>query len=132
MPWVTGWARAVGASVVDYLRFALSYAPVWKGRATRLELIVTWLTIGLVIGPLAWLGNTTDDGLVAFSNFCVLLLVILPISSAIVRRLHDTGRAWWSIVVFVAPYVGPFIFLFILFLPGEDGENAFGPSTHGR
>jgi uncharacterized membrane protein YhaH (DUF805 family) len=54
------------------------------------------------------------------------LLAFLPMLSLTVRRLHDTGRsAWWLLVVLV-PAIGMVVLLVLLALPSEsqvDGNN---------
>ncbi|MEI2296820.1 DUF805 domain-containing protein [Ensifer sp. MJa1] len=44
------------------------------------------------------------------------------------KRWHDHGRSgWWNLALFV-PVVGPLLGLVMLgFLPGEEGDNRFGP-----
>ncbi len=55
------------------------------------------------------------------------LAMILPSLAVAVRRLHDTDRSgWWLLIAFV-PVVGT-IALFIFFVTGGTrGQNRFGP-----
>jgi uncharacterized membrane protein YhaH (DUF805 family) len=44
-----------------------------------------------------------------------------------IRRLHDTGRSgayFWTILI---PFVGPIVLIVLWALPGEAGENMYGP-----
>jgi len=51
------------------------------------------------------------------------LLVFLPMLSLIVRRLHDTQRsAWWLLVVLV-PVIGIVILLILLALPSVESND---------
>lgn len=51
------------------------------------------------------------------------LLVFLPMLSLTVRRLHDTNRsAWWLLVVLV-PAIGILILLVLLALPSESNKD---------
>jgi len=44
-----------------------------------------------------------------------------------IRRLHDTGRTgWWILIAFV-PIVGGIILLIFMVLDGNPGENKYGP-----
>lgn len=53
------------------------------------------------------------------------LLVFLPMLSLTVRRLHDTNRsAWWLLVVLV-PAIGMLVLLVLLALPSEP-DSDFG------
>ena len=54
--------------------------------------------------------------------------VFIPSISVSVRRLHDTDRSGWYLLLAVIPVVGAIV-LFVLFvLDSEPGENRFGPS----
>ena len=56
-----------------------------------------------------------------------MLGVLIPGLAVSVRRLHDTGRSgWWLLVVFI-PLVGWLIALYFLVQPGETAENLYGP-----
>ena len=53
------------------------------------------------------------------------LLIFLPMLSITVRRLHDTNRsAWWLLVVLV-PAIGMLVLLVLLALPSEP-DSDFG------
>ncbi len=54
------------------------------------------------------------------------LAVMLPLLAAACRRLHDTGRSGWYLLVGLAPAVGPIILLIWLCEPGQPGSNQYG------
>ncbi|MBO9499825.1 MAG: DUF805 domain-containing protein [Novosphingobium sp.] len=87
----------------------LSYAPTTKGRASRTELVVTLLATILLGSVAARVTNLHPNGLTGFGNVLLGLLIFLPSFSAILRRLHDVGRDWTSLVVLLVPYVGVII-----------------------
>ena len=44
------------------------------------------------------------------------------------RRLHDTNRnGWWLLISFI-PLIGQIFLLVLLCLKGDEGENQFGPN----
>jgi uncharacterized membrane protein YhaH (DUF805 family) len=45
-----------------------------------------------------------------------------------VRRLHDTGKSGWMLLIGLIPFVGPIILLVFYFTDGEPGANQYGPS----
>ena len=59
------------------------------------------------------------------------LAIALPGIAVAVRRLHDTGRSGWWLLLSIIPF-GGFVVLFFMVQP-SDGPNAFGaaPDTAG-
>jgi len=56
------------------------------------------------------------------------LFVFIPGLAVAVRRLHDTGRSgWWLLLAFV-PIVGPIVLLVFLVMDSQPGENKYGPN----
>jgi uncharacterized membrane protein YhaH (DUF805 family) len=55
------------------------------------------------------------------------LAVLLPSLAVAVRRLHDTGRSGWWLLIWLIPLVGWIILIWWLATPGDEG-----PNDHGR
>lgn len=55
-----------------------------------------------------------------------LLATLLPSLAVTVRRLHDTDRSGWWILVYWLPFLGPIFLLVFTVLPGTPGDNSFG------
>jgi uncharacterized membrane protein YhaH (DUF805 family) len=56
------------------------------------------------------------------------LAVFVPSLAVSVRRLHDTDRSgWWLLILFV-PVIGLIVFLVFMLLDSQPGENRHGPS----
>ncbi len=55
------------------------------------------------------------------------LLVVLPSLAVAIRRLHDTDRSGWYILVAFVPLIGGLILLWWYLQPGIPGPNRFGP-----
>ncbi|WP_422372491.1 DUF805 domain-containing protein [Hoeflea sp.] len=55
------------------------------------------------------------------------LAILVPAVCVGGRRMHDTGRsAWWLLLVLI-PLVGSLILLFMFAQKGTDGPNEYGP-----
>jgi uncharacterized membrane protein YhaH (DUF805 family) len=101
------------------------------GRARRKEywmfflfVIVISFLLGLLDAILGTYSKRAEIGLLG--GLFVLAIVIQSIAVG-VRRLHDTGRSgWWLLINFV-PFVGPIIVLVLMILEGQQGENRYGP-----
>lgn len=104
----------------------------FNGRASRSEFWWFQLFILIVSIPLYLLsfyaGHSGSQGLalVATGLSVVMWLVfVLPCMAATIRRLHDTDRSgWWMLLAFV-PFVSLVLLVFLL-LPGTPGDNRFG------
>lgn len=56
----------------------------------------------------------------------IILLLIPPYISVLVRRLHDTNRSgWWALIQFI-PLLGALIIIILCCLPGTKGINKYG------
>ncbi len=76
-------------------------------------------TLVLFIKPLAVLGS-----LLLFATYVAALVFSIAF---MVRRLHDMDASgWWTLLVLL-PLVNLVFVLVLLFYPGSDGDNRFGP-----
>jgi uncharacterized membrane protein YhaH (DUF805 family) len=55
------------------------------------------------------------------------LVVLLPGLGVSVRRLHDTGRSGWWLLIALVPLVGGIIVLIFMVLDSERVTNVYGP-----
>ncbi len=67
-------------------------------------------------------------GLVLYVVWC--LAIILPGLGVTVRRLHDTGKSGWWILINLVPF-GNLILLVFMIMDSTPGDNMFGPNPKG-
>lgn len=105
------------------------------GRSSRAEFWIYFL-VYIVILALAAVADAflfggrldAQDGL-GILPAIVTLIHFIPTLSVSFRRLHDTDRsAWWLLISFI-PLVGAIWLLVLYCLPGTPGTNRFGPPT---
>jgi uncharacterized membrane protein YhaH (DUF805 family) len=48
-----------------------------------------------------------------------------------VRRLHDTDRSGWWVLLDLVPVIGPLVLLVFTVLDSQPGANRFGPNPKG-
>ena len=59
--------------------------------------------------------------------FSILVIVnVIPAYAAGVRRLHDTDKSGWMVLISVIPLIGLYIIV-LLIADGTKGKNRFGP-----
>ena len=90
----------------------------FSGRATRSEYWWFVLCEVLILG-IASLISDTLPGLFA-------LALVLPALAVGARRLHDTGRSGWWLLLMLVPFIGGLFLLYWAVLPSQPGANAFG------
>ena len=120
-PGMLGWYLIAWSKYVQF-----------EGRARRKEYwlfaltnILAGMAISLVAGLLLVMLNAPG---ISFLYTIYILATILPSTSVLVRRLHDTGRSgWWSWITLV-PAVGFIILLILLTEDSEPGSNWYGPN----
>jgi uncharacterized membrane protein YhaH (DUF805 family) len=72
--------------------------------------------------------------LAGWLNLVVMLGLALPAIAVGVRRLHDTGKSGWLMLIGLIPLLGGLVLLYFAAQPGQPSANAYGnpaPSIHG-
>ena len=101
----------------------------FSGRAHRTEFwmfVLINLIIAFILGLIdAQLGLLGPTGYGVISGI-YSLVVLVPTIAVTVRRLHDTGRSGWWILLWLIPVVGFIILLVLLIGKGTEGDNEYG------
>lgn len=53
------------------------------------------------------------------------LAVLIPSLAVSVRRLHDTGKSGWMLLLGLIPFVG-LILIYFFIINGNEGDNKYG------
>ncbi len=107
-----------------YLKVLRQYAH-FEGRARRREY---WYFA--LFNVLVALGLGLIDGALGIGVLGPLysLAVLIPGLAVSVRRLHDTGRSGWWLLIALVPIIGVIVLLVLMCLDSEAGANQYGPS----
>lgn len=98
---------------------------VFSGRARRKEYWMYTLfvvIISIVLAIVDYALGMQALGLI-FS-----IAILLPSLGVAVRRLHDTGRSGWWILISLIPLIGTIVMLVFLCSDSEPGANKYGPN----
>ena len=114
------------------VRTCLSKYVDFSGRARRSEYWYFALfnfLVGIVTNILDAILGTGYDGATSggLVNSLVALALFLPGLAVAVRRLHDTGRSGWWILLVFAIIVG-WIVLLVWFVSDSKADNQYGPN----
>ena len=114
-----------------YLQALKKYAD-FSGRARRREywvFVLFNLIISVVLSVCdVVLGTYSAAASIGILSGIYTLAVLIPGIAVTVRRLHDTGRSGWWILIVLVPIVGWIVLLVFMLLDTQPGQNAYGPS----
>lgn len=97
---------------------------VFEGRARRQEYWM-FMLINLVIAC-ALTAVETGVGIRPALSGVYSLVVLLPAMAASVRRLHDTGRSGWWLLIALIPVAGAIVLFIYLADESQPDRNAYG------
>ena len=128
---VMGFSVAIKSFWSNYATF--------KGRARRSEywyvqlfLVLTNLAVAAI--DLVLMNGDVDrfitNGGGGIVGLLWILVTIVPALAVLVRRLHDTGKSGWWILIGLVPFVGTIVLFVFTVLNSEAGENKFGASPN--
>ncbi len=116
--------------LVDYFKLVVfeRYA-MFEGRAGRAEywwFFLANLIISVVLQAIAGASNALVILPIAYS-----LAVLIPGLAVAVRRLHDTNKSGWWILISLVPLVGVIVLIVFLATDGDQGANQYGNPDPG-
>ncbi|MGR3363885.1 MAG: DUF805 domain-containing protein [Maritimibacter harenae] len=124
--------------MMEAVRTVFSKYATFTGRARRAEFwwfvlfyIIVNFILGLIDSVLFGTTTTTETSFSAETDTPILsgifwLATIIPYIAVGVRRLHDTNRSgWWLLLGFI-PLIGAIILIVWFATGGDRGRNRFG------
>jgi uncharacterized membrane protein YhaH (DUF805 family) len=117
-----------------YLQALKKYAD-FSGRARRREywgfvlfniIISVVLTVCDVV-----LGTYSAAASIGILTGIYALALLIPGIAVSVRRLHDTGRSGWWLLIVLVPLIGAIVLLIFMLIDSQPGQNAYGSSPKG-
>ena len=113
----------------QYIKVLRQYAD-FKGRASREEFWMFILFNMLVTFAVAATGTIlsvlTGNAGVIYLPCLYLFAVLIPGWAVLIRRLHDTGRSAWFLLVSLIPLFGAIWLLIVLIQKSEEDDNRYG------
>lgn len=118
----------------NYLKVLRKYS-VFKRRASRneyWEFALINIIIIFLIGILEGAMGSEDSSSLPIGGiiyWLYTLFVFIPSIAVGVRRLHDTNRSGWMLLILLIPIIGTFWILVLTLLKGNESENKYGAVT---
>jgi uncharacterized membrane protein YhaH (DUF805 family) len=126
----TRWRRQGKEQNMNWYLEVLKKYAVFDGRARRKEFwmfflfnIIISIVLGIIDGVV---GTTGAAGSIGLLGGLYGLAVLIPGIAVAVRRLHDTSRSGWWILIVLVPLAGVIILIIFMVQDGTPGENQFG------
>ena len=111
-----------------YLTVLKKYA-VFSGRACRAEY---WMfTLFNLIITFALYGIESLAGGPGVVGGVYVLALLIPGIAVSVRRLHDTNRSGWWLLIGLVPLIGDIVLLVFMVQGSQPDENQYGPNPMG-
>lgn len=116
------------------------YLDVWRkfavfhGRSRRKEYwyfvlcnVIAEIVLAIVDGATGMLHEATGIGLL---SGLYMFAVLIPSVAVSIRRLHDTGRSGWWLLLGIIPLLG-LVILYFAVQDSQPGDNQYGPNPKG-
>ena len=111
---------------MDWYMAALRKYTVFTGRSRRREYWMFVLVNALISLALSGIGRLVPA--VAWVGYLYSLAVLIPSIAVGVRRLHDTGRTGWWLLITLVPVVGFIVLIVFTVQDSQPGDNKYGPN----
>ncbi|MCP4333850.1 MAG: DUF805 domain-containing protein [Gammaproteobacteria bacterium] len=113
----------------------------FKGRIGRLRYLaygvganfLMMLVMIPLVGASAFMGGEAGTSAIGMIGMVVFYAATIVVSAMFgKRRLNDLNRSGWWFLLFLVPIVNLVLAIYMLFFPGTDGDNNFGPAPQAN
>lgn len=120
---------------MNWFLLALKKYATFSGRSQRAEYWYFFLFYFLIIVGFSFIegftGTVDAESGVGLLSSLFSLAVLIPSIAVGVRRLHDTSRSgWWLLISFI-PVIGTIVLIVFFVQDSTPGDNAYGPNPKG-
>ena len=103
----------------------------FSGRSTRTQywvfhLVLLVLVVAAVFADLSSSTSSGGEARLGFFSVFVVIVHIIPGTTLIVRRLHDSGRSGWWYWISLVPLIGSIWLLVLMCLGPSDDADRYG------
>jgi len=107
----------------------------FEGRARRKEYWYYVLFYCLAIVALVIVdgitGTLNEEAGIGLLSGLFVLATVVPSLAVTVRRLHDTNRSGWWVLIGIIPLIGDIVLVVFTVQDSQPGANRFGPNPKG-
>ncbi len=111
------FGEAIRSFFIRYIDFS--------GRSSRAEYWFVFLMNFIVTSAIAFMAKNISN-IFGILDSVYSLAVLIPMLAIDFRRLHDTGRSGWFLLLWFVPIIG-WIILLVYHCQPSEGPNIYGP-----
>ncbi len=115
---------------MNWYLIALKKYAVFSGRSRRKEYWYFYLFYILFIFVLSFIdvmiGTYDAVAEIGLIGGVFVLFMLIPLLATSVRRLHDTDRSGWWLLIALIPLIGAIVILVFTLQDSKPGENQYG------
>lgn len=112
---------------MEYFLLAFKRTFDFKGRARRKEYWMFILLIVIFLFIIGFISDIIGDEAFGYLLGTYIIIIIIPVISVTVRRLHDTNRSGSYIFIRFIPFIGNLWLLSLMCQKGDPYKNKYGP-----
>lgn len=115
----------------DYFKLALSKYSQFDGRSRRSEYWYFSLfnaLIGIVAGLIAGIIASIVGEWAILLAYIPSLYFLIPGIAVAIRRLHDTGKSGWFLLIGLIPLLGGLALIYFMVQDSDYESNQYGPN----
>lgn len=117
---------------MSWFLMAIKKYAQFDGRSQRSEywFFALFYILFAIVATLIDVGIGSYDPQTGFGLLSAILAIglFIPSLSVSVRRLHDTDRSGWWLLICLIPLIGAIWFLVLMVFDSTPGNNRFGPN----
>lgn len=124
-----------------YIEALKKYA-VFTGRSRRAEywyfqlfnilvgiaIILVFAFLGGVLAGITGNGEKAAEAIAQLAYSVFALGTFLPALGVLIRRLHDTNRSGWWVLIGLLPLIGGIVLIVFCVQDSDPGSNQYGPN----
>ena len=112
----------MGLSITRTLKGAPGEREFWWFNLVLYGINIVIVILGAVLGAVSTALETVSTVVLWIHS----LGLLLPQLAVTARRLHDTGKSGWWMLLILIPILGWIPLLIFMFLPSDAGQNRYG------
>ena len=120
---------------MNWYREAFRKYAIFEGRARRKEYwffaLFNFLAVVVLSVVDMFFGTFRQEAELGLLSGAYVLAIVIPSLAVTVRRLHDTGRSGWWVLLHFLPVFGWIVLLLFTVQDSEPGANQYGPNPKG-